>query len=358
MVAICAALVAAVLFLSSRDDVSTQIATPADAGERGDTADADVVAETPQRARVDVDDPPDAPPAPPAPTLAAKSEPPFGKGRIDGIVTDRHGRPVPSFELAYLANAPDPDDEKNWSAMLSAVHRQVDDAGGRFELDVEPGRTTMRVLAKRHRGGELSVDVRAGTVQSARIVLEESAALFGEVRDAQTRAPIEGAHISIPGGESPTSDRQGHFESDRLPEGRFGIHVNARGYRALLLGGLNGDRSRDQSVVVELDPLTDGGVSDQFIGTGFRMGARHGVTGPYVAKIFPGTPAAAVLQEGDDILEIDGTSVEGIKVFEARSLMFGDLGTLVRLGIRRNGQRMQVDIERARISADDDARPR
>ena len=77
-------------------------------------------------------------------------------------------------------------------------------------------------------------------------------------------------------------------------------------------------------------------VSHQFDGIGIRVDVDHGrltVISPYV-----GSPAyRAGLTSGDQILEIDGKSTQGLKLEESMDLMKGEIGTSVALKIRHPG---------------------
>jgi carboxyl-terminal processing protease len=65
---------------------------------------------------------------------------------------------------------------------------------------------------------------------------------------------------------------------------------------------------------------------------------------------FEGSPAEkAGLLPGDLILEVDGTSLEGMSIMEAIFLIRGPRGTSVRLLVEREGKTFTVEIVRARI---------
>jgi carboxyl-terminal processing protease len=71
-----------------------------------------------------------------------------------------------------------------------------------------------------------------------------------------------------------------------------------------------------------------------------------------IAEPFAGRPAAeAGLARGDVVLEVDGTSLQGLSLYEAISLIRGPAGTTVVLKVFRDGvdEPFDVPIERARI---------
>ncbi len=92
---------------------------------------------------------------------------------------------------------------------------------------------------------------------------------------------------------------------------------------------------------------------NSYRGVGLTVDVRDGwIT---VAQPRVGSPAErAGLQPGDRLVEIDGTSMQGATVEEARQRLRGPLGTRVKVVIERgNGNRIPLELERAdiRVSA-------
>jgi carboxyl-terminal processing protease len=89
--------------------------------------------------------------------------------------------------------------------------------------------------------------------------------------------------------------------------------------------------------------------SNSYLGVGLQVDVRHGwVT---VALPRPGSPAErAGLQTGDRLVELDGRSMKGWTVDEARIAFRGPPGTKVALVVERGaGTRVSVSLERAEI---------
>ncbi len=89
--------------------------------------------------------------------------------------------------------------------------------------------------------------------------------------------------------------------------------------------------------------------SNSYYGVGLQVDVRDGwIT---VAQPRPGSPAErAGLQPGDRLVELDGRSMKGWTVDEARTAMRGPLDTSVELVVERGGApRMTVRLERAQI---------
>jgi len=91
-----------------------------------------------------------------------------------------------------------------------------------------------------------------------------------------------------------------------------------------------------------------------FGGLGVEI-SRDPKKGLIVLRPLPGSPAAkAGLMPGDRIVEIDGTETLEIDVDRAKDLIRGQPGTIVRLGVHRQGHEESLffDVERAEIKID------
>ncbi len=128
--------------------------------------------------------------------------------------------------------------------------------------------------------------------------------------------------------------------------------------KTLLSGAIKGMLSSTE------DPYTDflspeiaeefsANLNATFYGVGIRMEMRHN----WLTVVAPikGTPAAAAgLQAGDQIIEIDKESTAGLTSLEAVGKIRGELGTVVNFTIVRPGvlQPFSVDLKRAKIDVD------
>lgn len=89
-------------------------------------------------------------------------------------------------------------------------------------------------------------------------------------------------------------------------------------------------------------------VSNSYRGVGLTVDVRDG----WITVLQPraGAPAErAGLQVGDRLVEIDGRSMQGWTVEEARDALQGPLGTTARVAVERGGSRLHVTLERADI---------
>lgn len=100
-----------------------------------------------------------------------------------------------------------------------------------------------------------------------------------------------------------------------------------------------------------LERLTESS-SNSYRGVGLQVDVREGwIT---VSQPRPGSPAEkAGIQTGDRLVEIEGKSMKGWTVEEARNALRGPLGTSIRLVIERGASRLPMTLARAdiRVSA-------
>lgn len=79
-----------------------------------------------------------------------------------------------------------------------------------------------------------------------------------------------------------------------------------------------------------------GSINGTFSGIGIQMELKDGFI--LVAKVFSGSPAEkAGLMQGDLIVQVDGTDIRGAALDQASALIMGEAGTVVKLGVIRNG---------------------
>jgi hypothetical protein len=270
-----------------------------------------------------------------------------GHGRVEGVVVDERGRPVPTYRL--LARASGGSDVQNGRR---AAVTQIDDERGAFSRE-EMGPTALVVIAAGFRpSDELLVDVRPGHVHKMSIVLERSNALRGRVTDARTGAPLAGTRVALDrvrGVEAAVTGDDGRYVIPSLPGEKVSVLVRAEGYHELVLGGIEGGRSRDEVLDIKLTPVGTGASATEVVGIG--VGVRADVAGVLVHAVFAHGPAAGVLQPGDLIIEVDGVSLAGKALREGMSAIRGASGTTIRLLVKNEGGATRsVVLERARVA--------
>ncbi len=99
-----------------------------------------------------------------------------------------------------------------------------------------------------------------------------------------------------------------------------------------------------QAAIIEED------MQGSFEGIGATVEMREGVL--TIVRPLPNSPAERVgIEAGDQVLEVDGQSIEGMDIMEAITLIRGPRGTTVRLLVQREGiaEPFEVEIVRDRI---------
>lgn len=264
--------------------------------------------------------------------------------RIQGVVVDRRGHPVTSYRLLTSRV-----DEPRRRRRLAGI--EVDDAAGAFSLEVAPGKIAVGVAADGYRPLEpTTVDVEEGETKTLRLVVEASLEVHGRVTDRTSGAPVTGARVALVGvrGVEPVlTDGDGRFTFRSLPAENANLVVSAEGYVELNAGGVDGRRSRDQQIELELSPLRPG-VAGEVVGIGVAVaGAADGVA---VRVIYPGSPAEGVLQVGDIIVAVDGERLAGRGLRDSMGAIRGEAGTTIRLVVKKaDGSERDVTLERRRV---------
>ena len=91
-------------------------------------------------------------------------------------------------------------------------------------------------------------------------------------------------------------------------------------------------------------------VDGSFAGIGVTFSMKQ--AGGYISSVMQETPASeAGLEPGDLIIEVDGTSIEGMTASEVKELVGGKEGTNVEIGILRNNVKKYFSITRRRIDS-------
>lgn len=265
--------------------------------------------------------------------------------RIEGTVVARGGGAVGGFRVIV-----GPADERQ--RRRRPVVLDVNDGSGAFRAPVKPGRSSVTVVADGFRPSPpLVVDVAENEVEKVRIMLEPSTELRGRVTDAETGRPVTGALVALVGvrGLAPVStNAEGRFIVRTLPEENANLVVSAEGYTALNAGGVDGRRSRDQTVELALSPARDG-VTSEVVGIGVAV--ERAPDGVLVRVVYPGSPAAGLLVPGDVIVEVDGVAASGRALRDNMGAIRGPEGSSVRLVVLNEaGARRDVTLERRRVA--------
>jgi hypothetical protein len=274
-------------------------------------------------------------------------------GAIAGQVVDEQGSPV--AEVAIAIESFVSDEPTSVPAGLSRAQPSSDPAGA-FRLEgLLGGRYVLTAhVADRPPASSAQVHVRAGgTTEGVRIVVGAGATLTGRVLGADTRAPLEGASVSLDGATwtegaaapTATTARDGTFALRGVPPGPFSIRVAHPDYRARVVAGLSA-ASAGAPRDVELE-RADAGADETEI-TGIGAFVSQGQKGVLVLGLLPDGPAQrAGLRIGDRIERIDGAATEGLSPAQCTQLLRGAAGSTVALAlVRTDGSTPTISVRR------------
>ncbi|HEX3766348.1 MAG TPA: carboxypeptidase regulatory-like domain-containing protein [Kofleriaceae bacterium] len=264
---------------------------------------------------------------------------------LAGHVVDRDGNPVPRFALLVQA--------ATGVTRQVVTRRDLIDPDGRFALRIAPGDYELIASAPGFaRSAPLRVTAAATGV---RIVLGGGATLRGRVVAGDDQAPIGGATIKLwgnsvgPDGEVPYAATRddGSFELAGIPGGPVEIMVHAEGYRGRLEGAMFArDGAALGPITLELTRLSAGvpkGIDT--IGIGISLTIDGDALA--VVRVMPGSSARdAGVVFGDQVVAVDGIAVTQLGFEGALARMRGMPGSSVTLTLRRDGQLVQLAVER------------
>ena len=180
--------------------------------------------------------------------------------------------------------------------------------------------------------------------------------LSGVVKDAQTRAPIPGAQLSVEG--APAEDSvvvqssvftgpDGRFTLDGLPETPATVTVEADGHHRKLVSGARAPAE----IEVLLRPVEAGQTqATDLVGIGAVVNRSE--DGLVVGPLAPGGGAAmAGLHPGDILTRIDGIAVADLGFTDAVQRLRGEEGSVVRVDVRRaDGTTTIIDVTRRQVT--------
>lgn len=277
-------------------------------------------------------------------------------GRIEGQVSDAVGLAVTDFAVTVV-----PTDLAAGESVDSRYRSfPVLSSDGAFTAEgLPPGRYSVRVSAAGHSSASTSVVVRPGEVAAARLRLQAGATLTGQLVVGDARAPVPGCVIREEALEivSGLPDRGSSVTTTDV-RGLFELRGVAAGVRRVVAtcpdGGVAQTRVRleaggHEDVVLRV--TNEKPAEDEYAGIGAVLAQR----GPRVVvmRVTEGGPGfLAGILPGDEVLAVDGFSVEGMPVHGVSQRIRGPVGIPVHLVLRRaGGDPFELVAERVRIAA-------
>jgi Carboxypeptidase regulatory-like domain/PDZ domain len=269
---------------------------------------------------------------------------------LELTVVDARGRPVPAYVVTMTRRARD---ERH--GRVAPLTLDVNDAAGRVRIPLDPGSIALTVVADGFRPSERTdAEIPEGRTAQVRVALDPSSEVRGLVIDADTKRPIAGAEVQVAGVRGPVpvfTNEEGRFVMRSVVAEDMSLTVRAQGYLDLDVGGVQGGRSRGESVTLALTPAK-AGASAEVVGIGVTIAPHR--AGVLIRGVIPSGPADGKLEGGDVILEVDGVSLEEKKMRERVASIRGAEGTDVELAIRKkDGALRRVTVTRARVLVPD-----
>jgi Carboxypeptidase regulatory-like domain/PDZ domain len=282
--------------------------------------------------------------------------------RLRGSVRDQaSGAPVAAFTVV-VARRIGPLHHQQ-SAQVSAF-----DAQGHYEVEgLSPGEYAVTVAAHGYAPSPpASIKVPDPPAEVVRdFALTRGGRVSGTVTDEESKAPLEGARVSLEGSiaadtsavpllAETTTDAAGHFELEGLAAGLRSITVLAAGHHGRVVSGLVVANDGDVGPIkVELRPTKDGEEPRlELTGIGAVLSAKDDML--VIGQVIDGGGAKeAGIGPGDAILAIDGTTVVEMGFEAAIQRIRGPEGTTVALWVRpaNGGELTTIIVVRRRIRA-------
>lgn len=93
-------------------------------------------------------------------------------------------------------------------------------------------------------------------------------------------------------------------------------------------------------------------MSNSYVGVGITIAVREDGNGLDILEVTANSPAqTAGVQAGDQLVAVDGTDIQGMNTTEVGTLVKGKEGTTVVLTLIRQGQKLDLTVERKRINS-------
>jgi protocatechuate 3,4-dioxygenase beta subunit len=237
------------------------------------------------------------------------------------------------------------------------------DPQGRYEIPALPAGDYLVSASAHGYATTAEVSVRLGPQDGEQdFALGRGGTIHGQVTDGDSKAPIEGARITLEGsygadaGAAPLltttrSDAEGRFELLGIGSGKHSILAAAADHHGRILSGLAVAEGAVLEVAIPLTATKEGETPRiELAGIGAVLSAKD--DGLVIGRVIEGGGAAAAgLVQGDAILGVDGLSVVDLGFGGSIERIRGPEGSTVTLTVRKAGAEMPIDmvVQRKRI---------
>jgi hypothetical protein len=270
---------------------------------------------------------------------------------LAGQVVDRSGAPVPVFTLLVRRRAR--------AARPLVATRSLIDPQGRFSVRVPPGDYDLLASAP---GSARGTPAKAAAgMTDVRIVLGRGATLRGKVISSDDHAPIGNAFIAcetqgggasaLPADAGTVTRPDGTFELTGISAGPLAIRIRAVGYHAKIEAGTASDGAALGPITIELTRIGgDEASATELVGIG--IGLFPDGDALRVIRVVPGSGAFdAGIGFDDRVIAVDGVPVAPLGLEGTIARIRGIAGTTVTLTLWRDGQDIQLIVERRMLRA-------
>jgi hypothetical protein len=275
-----------------------------------------------------------------------------GSGRIEGTVTGSSRRGLESFEIRLV-----PKDGSRGGSVAGRYRTQhFVSPDGSFRLeDVPAGKYVVKAEAPAAVAAEKPVEVSAGSAASVTLVLSDGAIVTGRIH-LPDGSPGVGCDVH-PSSDPVVSDTTGMFKLTGVDRRDGFVFVWARcANGSVATGRATIDINGRGEVTLQAKPPRDNNFDRSnvdFGGVGMSLRTKDGRI--YATSVFEGGPAfLAGIQDGDQVVTVDGWTTEGASIQDVVGRIRGPLGQPVVIGIVRpgTGVTFEAHAERARIALD------
>jgi protocatechuate 3,4-dioxygenase beta subunit len=274
-------------------------------------------------------------------------------GSIEGEVKDDKGSIVRSYSLGIESfvtaggGAPD------------KGPRAIEDALGAFRWEkLAAGRYVLTASVEGLPPARSApVAVSGGVVtRGVTIVIGRGGTVVGTVVDDHNTA-IAGADVSldpvsslVAGNARTITDASGRYRLDGAPPGPFSVRAEKAGFRTRMVSSLHVSSGATLSRDIALHALAtaSGDGTVEFYGIGAMIEASD--DGIVLGFVGPDDPAGrAGLEEGDEVLSVDGESTETMSDTDVTERLRGEPGTSVTVSVQRGEDVIEVTMSRGLI---------
>jgi hypothetical protein len=235
-----------------------------------------------------------------------------------------------------------------------AEHFRIASADGSYRIeDVRPGTYDVTLFAPGLAPETvLGVTVPAGGDGQASANLDAGASVTGTITSAEDGAPVADVLVRLStGSESPATytDARGGFTINDIAPGRRSLEAQHPAYLGKIISGIEvapGEQERLDMTLQRLAFGADNAMEFAGVGAVISMQEERLV----VQALLPHGPAeVAGLLEGDEISHINGKATRGRSLADNIEDIRGVVGTVVRLGVRRDSSEFERDVVRGQV---------